>query len=995
MRDEQKTKAQLIRELESLRAELEPHRQREREESAIWKQAVFADNPFVRVLDEALPHGLAYVDMDLCFGFVSRGLEEFLGASRKEMMGRSLASLLGEDVFGKLKPHIFQVLTGRSGVSCEMALTLPDSETKHCRILLQPCRPQGVEGAVDGFFAVFTDDSRESSAQRAVRDSEMNAQALLDAVPEVSFLMEADGGLLACNMAAAVGLDMAPSKILGRNLYDLLPSHEADLTREMVAEVGRGKRAIRFLNLFEKRIFDHSLCPILSEEGEVARLAVFQRDITDRKRAEEALKDALHSTEREVEKRTAELREANKSLQREVEERKRAEEEVRTSKELLEKTFASMREAVLIVDADNSRILDCNPVATSIFGYSREELVGKTLEFLYPSPKRLQEFQSYLFYAVEKVGYLYLDEFSMRRKSGELFPSEHTVTPLVDEQGHRFAWVSIVRDITPRKETEETLATRLRYEMALADCSKALLSGEETRKAFHGALGTLLQAVRTDRVYIFENIDCADQGLCCRQIFEVCADGVAPQIDNPDLLHVPYSQGMEWLQTELSKDCPVFGDVDFFPEPMRTVLREQDVLSILILPIFIGKTWYGFIGFDDTVRTRGWKREDVLLLTTAAEMFGAAFHRYASEQALRESRERLAGIIESVPDMMVILDEDFRVAWANDVARDFFGAEMGEEPFFAHGVGAGMESAKAGVRACFQDGEVHEMEVEFLGHGGGRMDALCSTAVAARHLDGRPKWAITVCRDITGKKRLQAEAMRAGHLASLGELAAGVAHEINNPITGIINYAQMLADSREKMPSELDIPGRIIQEGERIAEIVRNLLFFARGRKQERSLVDIREVLNSTMDLTRAQLEKNGIVLRLDLPGHLPMVQGRSREIQQVFLNIMSNARYALNARHSDGFPEKLLDVRAEEMAGENGPGVRLVFRDQGVGMSPAVLGRVCEPFFSTKPEGEGTGLGLSISYGIVKDHDGSLSFESREGEYTAVTVKFPGGEIG
>ena len=618
---------------------------------------------------------------------------------------------------------------------------------------------------MDGFFAVFIDDSRESSARRAARDSQRNAQALLDAVPDASFLMEADGGLLACNTAATMGLDMAPGKILGRNLYDILPSHEADLTREMVAEAGRGKRAVRFLNLFEGRIFDHSLCPILNEEGEVARLAVFQRDITDRKRAEEELKkaereyrgifehapvgifkssrdgryvsinafgaemfgydspaemiqaitdigtqvyadpadrakvlgklrkdgrvrnfecgmkrkdgsvvsvsfhgkpifgkdggisfiegfvtditdrkraeeelkSALHSTAREVEKRTVELWDANESLRREVEERTRVEEEVRKSKMLLEKTFASLRDAVFIVDAVTTRVMDCNSAVTEMFGYRPEEVIGESTAHLHASPKSLDQFRGYLEYAVEKVGYLQLDDFTMRRKSGELFPTEHTVTPLVDEQGVRFAWVSIVKDTTYRKETEETLATRLRYEQALAECSKALLSGEEARKAFTGALGALLQAVKADRVYIFENIDCAEHGLCCRQAFEVCADGVAPQADNPALLHAPYSQGMDWLRTELSKDCPVFGEVESFPEPLRAVLKEQEILSILILPIFIGKTWYGFIGFDDTARTRGWKQEDVLLLTTAAEMFGAAFHRYASEQALRES----------------------------------------------------------------------------------------------------------------------------------------------------------------------------------------------------------------------------------------------------------------------------------------------------------------------------------------------------------------------
>ena len=610
MRDEQKTKAQLVRELERLRAELKPYRQREQEKGATWKQAVFADNPFVRVLDEALPHGLAYVGMDLCFGFVSRGLEEFLGVSRKEMTGGSLASLLGEDVFDQLRPHIFQALTGRTGVSCEMSLALPDNETRHCRILLQPCRPRGVEGEVDGFFAVFIDDSRESSARRAARDSQRNAQALLDAVPDASFLMEADGGLLACNTAATMGLDMAPGKILGRNLYDILPSHEADLTREMVAEAGRGKRAVRFLNLFEGRIFDHSLCPILNEEGEVARLAVFQRDITDRKRAEEELKkaereyrgifehapvgifkssrdgryvsinafgaemfgydspaemiqaitdigtqvyadpadrakvlgklrkdgrvrnfecgmkrkdgsvvsvsfhgkpifgkdggisfiegfvtditdrkraeeelkSALHSTAREVEKRTVELLEANESLRREVEERTRVEEEVRKSKMLLERTFASLRDAVFIVDAVTTRVMDCNPAVTEMFGYRPEEVIGESTAHLHASPKSLDQFRGYLEYAVEKVGYLQLDDFTMRRKSGELFPTEHTVTPLVDEQGVRFAWVSIVKDTTYRKETEETLATRLRYEQA----SCGMLQGLAQRRRARG-----------------------------------------------------------------------------------------------------------------------------------------------------------------------------------------------------------------------------------------------------------------------------------------------------------------------------------------------------------------------------------------------------------------------------------------------------------------------------------------------------------------------------
>lgn len=232
--------------------------------------------------------------------------------------------------------------------------------------------------------------------------------------------------------------------------------------------------------------------------------------------------------------------------------------------------------------------------------------------------------------------------------------------------------------------------------------------------------------------------------------------------------------------------------------------------------------------------------------------------------------------------------------------------------------------------------------------------------------------------------------MRAGHLASLGELAAGVAHEINNPINSIINYAQLLIDIGQEHGEEIDIPSRILKEGERIASIIRALLSFAREPQEERSPCNIQEILFDALSLAHAQMQKDGIAVSIDFPADLPRITVHTKQIQQVFLNILSNARYTLNQKHKESGDAKLLDIKAELIEVEGHRFIRTIFHDRGMGISPDIRDRLCDPFFTTKSIGEGTGLGLSVSHGIISDHRGRLSFESVEAEYTKVIVDLP-----
>ena len=249
---------------------------------------------------------------------------------------------------------------------------------------------------------------------------------------------------------------------------------------------------------------------------------------------------------------------------------------------------------------------------------------------------------------------------------------------------------------------------------------------------------------------------------------------------------------------------------------------------------------------------------------------------------------------------------------------------------------------------------------------------------------------LVILKNITSQIQIEAQLRHAQRMEAIGTLAAGVAHEINNPISGIIGYAEILRDSNQKQTQENDILDRIIKEADRIAGIVNNLLSFARNRHEEKSPANIKDILSSTLGLIEKRLTKDGIQLSVDVPDVLPDINVRSHEIQQVFLNILNNAHYGLNQRPPGWSGERFLNIKCEINEIEDRKFIRTTFYDSGTGIPKNILNHICDPFFSTKPAGKGTGLGLSISHGIVNNHKGTLLFETVEGKYTKVMVDLP-----
>jgi two-component system NtrC family sensor kinase len=237
-------------------------------------------------------------------------------------------------------------------------------------------------------------------------------------------------------------------------------------------------------------------------------------------------------------------------------------------------------------------------------------------------------------------------------------------------------------------------------------------------------------------------------------------------------------------------------------------------------------------------------------------------------------------------------------------------------------------------------------------------------------------------RDVSEKRLLQDSLARADKLAALGKLAGGVAHEINSPLAGILAFSQMvLRELNDENPHKQDLL-EIEDAARKCKVIVEGLLGFARqDQPAERTAVNIFNIIRSTLRLVSPMLSKNHVQLATNFSNETDATFiGSSGKLSQVFLNLITNAIYAMKDEGG------LLEIEGQATHSS----VRITVRDSGPGIEPHHIGKIFDPFFTTKPIGEGTGLGLSITYSIVKQHGGTISVHSAPGVGTAFSVELP-----
>jgi two-component system NtrC family sensor kinase len=244
--------------------------------------------------------------------------------------------------------------------------------------------------------------------------------------------------------------------------------------------------------------------------------------------------------------------------------------------------------------------------------------------------------------------------------------------------------------------------------------------------------------------------------------------------------------------------------------------------------------------------------------------------------------------------------------------------------------------------------------------------------------------AVLVFEDQTDKRRLQDRLIQSEKMSAIGQLIAGVAHDLNNPLASVVGFSDFLAEASDVPPALLEPLQVIRQEAERAATIVKNLLSFARSQEGERNVQPIGPILQSTLALLRNQLMAHKVEATLDTEPDLPELEVNANQIKQVFVNLINNAAQAIASDKRSG----RIWITAKRWL----DGVAVTVADNGPGIPEEIAPHVFEPFFTTKEEGEGTGLGLSICQGIVKEHGGRITLDTRPGAGVTFTVELPGG---
>jgi two-component system NtrC family sensor kinase len=352
-------------------------------------------------------------------------------------------------------------------------------------------------------------------------------------------------------------------------------------------------------------------------------------------------------------------------------------------------------------------------------------------------------------------------------------------------------------------------------------------------------------------------------------------------------------------------------------------------------------------------------------------------------ETMRQAEWRFRTLFRAAPDaVLTVLQTTGRVREANDAVREVFGLEPHQvvgrslADLVAEDDHASLERMLANAFA----GAPGRTEVQVVHPAQPDAPRKVVALAASRLPEADPPSALLIGRDMTHEREMHARLMESDRLAAVGELVAGVAHEVNNPLSSISAFAQLLLRDTTLNAQQRESIEVIRAETTRASQVVKDLLAFARRSEPQRVPLDLNAVVARSLRMRQYQFDETGVRVESELAADLPSVMGDARQLQQVCLNLLTNAIQAMSAGGGT------LRVRSRR----EGDVVRLEVADSGPGMAPHVRQHVFEPFFTTKKEGEGTGLGLSVSYGIVTAHGGTIELVETGPQGTTFRVTLP-----
>ncbi len=628
-----------------------------------------------------------------------------------------------------------------------------------------------------------------------------------------------------------------------------------------------------------------------------------------------------------------------------------------------------------------------------LFGWTKEEvnLHENVMSVLYPDPAELEAAMRAI---VDEPDGTFREWAPVTREGQRL---------TVMWANHRLpdgTVLSLGYDITQRTRSEEALRYRLEMETLVAEVSNRFVGLPKTRidEGIDQALELIGEFTGIDRGYLFQ---LSDAGTHLSNTHEWCAPGIPPEMGH--LQDIPASHIPWWMDRIRKKETIHIPHVEERPRgPEERLLLRQNIRSILLVPMASGGDPIGFMGFDAVRAPKSWDAEDMRLLGTVGQIIAQKLEKLRAEEALLRSERKFRSLFKKAQiGLFQTRLSDGLFLEGNPRLVEMFGFPSREEMIGKVSVVDLYVAPEARARILAElkrEGRVRNIEAHF------------------RHQDGTTRWIRYsgtlnpeegslhgVAAEITESKRTEKEKARLGEsyrqaqkVEAIGRLAGGVAHDMNNLLTPILGYGEMLAQGMDPDDPRSQFVNQILLAGNSARNLVRRLPAFGRKQPLEYRPVDINGTITRLERLIRRTLRED-IEFRVEATDDRPPIQADLGQIEQVLMNLVVNAqdarptggelvlRTSLARLEGDLYGEG--DLNADELGARPGEYVLLSVTDTGSGMEEEVREHIFEPFFSTKG-GRGTGLGLPTVFGIIRQHGGTIWVDTEPGKGTTFSCR-------
>jgi hypothetical protein len=554
-------------------------------------------------------------------------------------------------------------------------------------------------------------------------------------------------------------------------------------------------------------------------------------------------------------------------------------------------------------------------------------------------------------------------------------------------------------ELAERQRQEEALRQQAKRERLVAEMTQRIRQSLNLDEILSTTVFEVQQFLQTERVFIYRFE--ADWSGCV--VVESVAPGWSPilktkikdsffdETSNRNFYQQGRFQATEDIYTAGLSKC----HVDF--------LTRLQVRANLVVPIMQGEDLWGLLVANQCSSPRPWQKLEVDLLKQLATQLAIAiqqstlFEQVQTELAERQrSEERIhqqAALLDIATDAIKVQALDYKILYWNKGAEHLYGWKAQE----ALGKNANQFLYK---EISLQSQEVQQLVIEYGSWQGelhqitkfGQKIIVLSRRTLVRDKDGQPEAILVVNTDITEKKRLEQQFLRSQRLESIGTLANGIAHDLNNLLTPILMTAQLLEIQLHDEQSKRLLP-ILVTNAKRGANLVKQVLSFSRGIEGERTLLQVRHLIAEIKQIAKETFPKN-IEFSTDIPQNLWAISGDATQLHQVLMNLCVNARDAMphGGTLSISAENLFIDENYASMHlnAQVGPYIVVTVSDVGTGIPPKIVDRIFEPFFTTKEQGKGTGLGLSTVSGIIKSHGGFIDVYSEVEQGTQFKVYLP-----